>query len=99
MGEPVEQRTGEPLGTEHVGPFVERQVPLGHRKRLLGVANLGATERSATAFGPASAPPPTAPVAGSPMVFCGEPPFSHRYHRNAPLGSSTAMLATPRTVG
>ena len=26
MGEPVEQRTGEPLGTEHGGPFVERQV-------------------------------------------------------------------------
>ena len=26
MGEPVEQRTGEPLGTEHAGPFVERQV-------------------------------------------------------------------------
>jgi hypothetical protein len=28
MGEPVEQRTGEPLGTEHAGPFVERQVYL-----------------------------------------------------------------------
>ena len=26
MGEPVEQRTCEPLGTEHAGPFVERQV-------------------------------------------------------------------------
>ena len=24
MGEPVEQRTGEPLRTEHAGPFVER---------------------------------------------------------------------------
>ena len=26
MSEPVEQRTGEPLGTEHAGPFVEWQV-------------------------------------------------------------------------
>ena len=26
MGEPVEQCTGEPLGTEHAGPFIERQV-------------------------------------------------------------------------
>ena len=26
MGEPVEQRAGEPLGTEHAGPFVEREV-------------------------------------------------------------------------
>jgi hypothetical protein len=26
MGKPVEQCTGEPLGTEHAGPFVERQV-------------------------------------------------------------------------
>jgi hypothetical protein len=26
MGEPVEQRAGKALGTEHAGPFVERQV-------------------------------------------------------------------------
>ena len=26
VGEPVEECTGEPLGTEHAGPFVERQV-------------------------------------------------------------------------
>ena len=26
VGEPVEQGAGEPLGTEHAGPFVERQV-------------------------------------------------------------------------
>ena len=26
MGKPVEQCTGEPLRTEHAGPFVERQV-------------------------------------------------------------------------
>jgi hypothetical protein len=26
MGEPVEQRAGEPLGAEHGGPFVERQI-------------------------------------------------------------------------
>jgi class 3 adenylate cyclase len=43
-------------------------VPLGHRIRLLkAIADLKAKERSATAFGPASAPPPTAPAAGSPM--------------------------------
>jgi len=24
VGEPVEQRAGEPFGTEHAGPFVER---------------------------------------------------------------------------
>jgi hypothetical protein len=26
MGEPVEQRTRKPLGTEYAGPFVKRQV-------------------------------------------------------------------------
>jgi hypothetical protein len=26
MGKPVEQCTGEPLGTEYASPFVERQV-------------------------------------------------------------------------
>jgi hypothetical protein len=26
MGKPVEQCAGEPLRTEHAGPFVERQV-------------------------------------------------------------------------
>jgi SAM domain (Sterile alpha motif) len=46
--------------------FEKLGIPLGHRKRLLkAIANLEATERSATAFGPASAPPP--PAAGSPM--------------------------------
>jgi hypothetical protein len=41
--------------------FEKLGIPLGHRKRLLkAIANLEATERSATAFGPASAPPPRA---------------------------------------
>ena len=26
VGEPIEQRTGQPLGAEHAGPFVERQI-------------------------------------------------------------------------
>jgi hypothetical protein len=26
MGEPVEQRAGEPFGTKHAGPFIEWQV-------------------------------------------------------------------------
>ena len=37
VGEPVEQGTGETLGTEHFGPLVERQVR-GHERRAAFVA-------------------------------------------------------------
>lgn len=35
MGEPVEQGAGQPLGTEDLGPLVERQVAGDHRGRAL----------------------------------------------------------------
>ena len=45
MGEPVEQRTGEPLGTEHAGPFADNRLVAAELEkrwndRLAAVRNL-----------------------------------------------------------